>query len=145
MLKQFAECHYLTEDGETVPFIDENLDPFTGEWLARKILQAQPDSQGIPERGKDYNHSTFCDLVLNGLAGVRTREDNILEINPLFTREDLDYLCADAIMYHGHNICVLWDKSGERYKRGMGFKVYCDGKEVYSSDVPEKVEIDLML
>lgn len=145
LLKQFAECHYLTEDGETVPFIDENLDPFNGEWLARKILQAQPDSQGIPERGKDYNHSTFCDLVLNGLAGVRTREDNILEINPLFTREDLDYLCADAIMYHGHNICVLWDKSGERYKRGMGFKVYCDGKEVYSSDVPEKVEIDLML
>ena len=48
-------------------------------------------------------------------------------------------------MYHAHNICVLWDKSGERYKRGMGFKVYCDEKEVYSSDIPEKAEIDLML
>ena len=23
----------------------------------------------LEERGKDYNHSTFCDLVINGLIG----------------------------------------------------------------------------
>ena len=25
--------------------------------------------KGGKERGKDYNHSTFCDLIINGLIG----------------------------------------------------------------------------
>lgn len=143
LLKQYASCHYLTENGCTVPFIDENLDPFTGEWLARKILLENPDPNQVPERGKNYNHSTFCDLVLNGLAGIRAGEDNILEINPLFSPEDLDYFCADGILYHGHTISLLWDREGNRYSLGKGLHIYCDGKEVHISDTLNKVKISL--
>jgi len=28
------------------------------------------DKGGV-ERGKDYNHSTFCDLIITGLVGLR--------------------------------------------------------------------------
>ena len=143
LLKQYACEHYLTEDGKTVPFIDENLDPFTGVWIARTRLHEMKDPPGGADRGRDYNHSTFCDLVLSGLAGVRAREDRILEVHPLFAEGDLDYLCADGILYHGHFICVLWDKTGMRYNRGKGFRVYCDGREAYVSDTVEKIEIKL--
>lgn len=143
LLKQYAACHYLTEDGKTVPFIDENLDPFTGEWLARKILKSWTGAQTITERGKDYNHSTFCDLVLSGLVGIRPGEEDTLEVNPLFTPADLEYLCAEAIRYHGHSVCVLWDRHGERYHLGKGFRVFCDGREVYASEMPRKARVSL--
>ena len=44
LLHLYASCHYLTENGKTVPFIDENLDPFTGEWPARKSVTLNPIS-----------------------------------------------------------------------------------------------------
>jgi len=46
-------------------WIDENLNPFTGDWISRTLLIQR--GSVIPERGKDYNHSTFCDLVISGL------------------------------------------------------------------------------
>ena len=144
LLRKYAQCHYLTENGETVPFIDENLDPFTGEWLARKILQANMDPNAVQERGKDYNHSTFCDLVLNGLAGIRGNEDHALEIVPLFSEDDLSYFCVDGVLYHGHTLCLLWDSTGERYQAGAGFHVYCDGREMFASQqLPDRVQFAL--
>jgi len=38
---------------------------------------------------KDYNHSTFCDLLISGLAGLRARSDGTIEVNPL-ARESWD-------------------------------------------------------
>ena len=143
LLNQYARCQYLTEDGKTVPFIDEDLDPFTGEWLARKILRTMENPPGGIERGKDYNHSTFCDLVLSGLVGVRAMNENILRINPLFEEADLEYLCADGILYRGHSICVLWDRNGNRYHKGIGLHVYCDGVEVFADTHLNEVVIRL--
>ena len=97
---------------------------------------------GGAERGKDYNHSGFCDLVLSGLAGVRPRDDGALEINPMFDAENLDYMCADGIMYHGHSITVLWDKDGSRYGKGAGLRIYVDGKEAASQNTTDKVIIE---
>lgn len=130
LLHQYASCHYLTENGKTVPFIDENLDPFTGEWLARKILRSDPNGKWH-ERGVDYNHSSFCDLVLTGLAGIRPGNENEVIIHPLFTPENLSFFCADGILYHGHAITVLWDQTGEKYRAGKGFHVYADGNEIF--------------
>ncbi len=143
LLSLYANCHKLTEDGKTVPFIDENLDPFTGEWLARKILKNGFKNHKFIERGKDYNHSTFCDLVLSGLAGIRASDGETLEINPLFTDRQYDYFCADGVMYHGKFVTVLWDQNGERYGLGKGFKVFVDGKETFASKTVEKVTVKL--
>ena len=65
--------------------------------------------------------------MLNGLAGIRTRDDEVVEINPLFEESDLEYFCADGILYHNHYITVLWDKTGKKYHKGAGLKVYIDG------------------
>ena len=134
LLHMYANCHYLEEDGKRIPFIDENIDPFTGEWLARKILKTNHDGIAPVERGKDYNHSTFCDLVLSGLAGIRPVDDDTLVVDPLFDGGDIDHFCADGILYHGRFITVLWDRSGKRYGKGKGYKIWVDGEKVFDVD-----------
>ena len=56
------------------PWIDENLNPYTGDWIARSLLRER--RQKPEERGKDYNHSTYCDLIITGLVGLRPRPDD---------------------------------------------------------------------
>lgn len=141
LLKTYTKSHYLTEDGKTVPFIDEDLDPFTGEWIARKILRETEKDPKYANRGKDYNHSGYCDLIISGLAGLRPREDGMLEINPMFDEKNLDFMCVDGILYRGRNICIMWDKDGSRYNKGKGLHIYADGKEIASQDTTEKIII----
>ena len=71
MLRIYAASQQLKrDDGKVVAWIDEDLDPLTGDWIARTILK--PGGEGsVVERGKDYNHSTFCNLVISGLVGIR--------------------------------------------------------------------------
>lgn len=143
LLNLYANCHYLTENSKKVSYIDENLDPFTGVWLARKLLKTKNYKNAIKDRGKHYNHSTFCDLCISGLAGIRCSTDNTLTVNPLFNENDLDYFCADGIKYHGKYITVLWDKYGTRYNKGIGFKIYINGKEIINSSTITKQTFDL--
>ncbi len=81
MLKIYAKSHRLKrDDGTVVPWIDENLNPQTGDWISRTRLKSWKNGtwdagKGGEERGKDYNHSTFCDLVITGLVGLRPRAD----------------------------------------------------------------------
>ena len=143
LLKQYANQHFITENGEKIPFIDEDLDPFTGEWIAKRELEKMQDPPGGADRGKDYNHSSFCDLVISGLCGIRTRADGFLEIDPLFCENDLGWLCADGIKYRGHFISILWDRDGEHYGLGKGFAVFVDGDKKATSDKIEKISIKL--
>ena len=132
LMHQYAAQHVIKlEDGRTVHWIDENLNPFTGEWQARRILIEQ-DRRGIrkmryPERGKDYNHSTFCDLVIAGLCGFVPQENGSVVVKPL-APESWDWWCVDGIRYHGHDVTVLFDRTGNRYGRGKGLSVLVDGK-----------------
>ena len=127
LLKQYAlQQRRLREDGKTVPWIDEDLDPFTGVWLAREIMIGQ-DKAGIKklayrERGKDYNHSTFCDLVIAGLCGIVPQEDGKVSVKPL-APESWEWWCVDGIRYHGRNLTVLFDRDGSRYGKGKGLVV----------------------
>ena len=116
----------VREDGKTVPWIDENLDPFTGEWLARKIM-IDWDAKGIRklayrERGKDYNHSTFCDLVIAGLCGIVPQADGKVVVKPL-APEEWDWWCVDGVRYHGRDVTVLFDRDGKHYGKGKGLVV----------------------
>jgi hypothetical protein len=132
LLKIFAKSHYLTrEDGVTLPWIDENLNPFTGDWIARTRLKTWDNgtwskAKGGVERGKDYNHSTFCDLVISGLAGIRPQEGNRLTVNPLVPADTWDYFCLDNVIYKGRKLTVLYDKSGKKYNRGKGLMIFVD-------------------
>ena len=84
LLSTYSRSHTLTENGRTIPFIDEDLDPFTGEWIARdRIVEMKKEGiDKIEGRGMYYNHSTFCDLVLSGAFGISV-EDDTLTVDPL--------------------------------------------------------------
>lgn len=86
--------------------------------------------------------TAFCDPVLSGLAGVELSDGGIVEINPLFTKE-YDCFCADGVLCNGKYVTVLWDKTGERYKKGKGFKVLVDKEPVFAAEMPCKTEIML--
>jgi len=136
LLQIYTKSHHRTKDnGEVVPWIDENLNPFTGDWIARTRLEVSGESsrRGLRERGKDYNHSSYCDLIISGLIGVRPQEGSTLTINPLIPEGVWDYFCLENVPYHGKNITVLYDKTGEKYKKGKGLMLFVNGKKIASS------------
>lgn len=110
------------------PYVGEYLDETTGYWL-----------KGDQERSRYYNHSTFNDLIITGLAGLRPRADDTVEVNPLIPGERWNWFCLDNVLYHGKIITIIWDKDGTKYKRGKGLQVLVDGKLVASSDKLERV------
>ena len=145
-LLTYARTHRRTRaDGTVVPWIDEVADPFTGVWLSREMLEKRgwPASESGRERGKDYNHSTFCDLVITGLVGLRPRRDGVLEVNPLVPAGAWPWFCLDAVPYRGRTITILWDRDGTRYGRGAGLRLLCDGVEVARRDDLGKLEVKL--
>lgn len=101
------------------PYIGEYLDETTGYWL-----------KGDQERSRYYNHSTFNDLIISGLLGLRPSKGNVLEINPIIPEKTWDWFCLDGVSYHGQKITILWDKTGLKYKKGKGFQVFVNKQPV---------------
>jgi hypothetical protein len=116
-------------------------------WIARQRLEernADLVKQGqaervLSERGKDYNHSSFCDLIITGLVGLRPRADDVVEVNPLVPEGRWDWFCLDKVFYHGRTLTILWDKTGTKYGRGKGLRVFADGREIAQSDALDRV------
>lgn len=127
-LHQFAASH--TKNGK--PYVGEYQDEKNGEWL-----------KGDNPRSSFYNHSTFCDLVINDLIGIKPREDNILEINPLIPRGQWDWFMLDNVSYHNKTITLVWDKTGKKYNKGKGFIIYVDGKQIHQNKDLKPVKINL--
>ena len=105
------------------PFVDEDLNPLTGEWLARAMKIRKKTFYG---RGDHYNHSGYADLVITGLAGLRPRADSIVEVNPLLPAGQWDWFCLDRVPYHGRTLTIVWEK-------GQGLRVLADGREIARS------------
>lgn len=105
------------------PYIGEYLDEVTGYWL-----------KGDQERSRYYNHSTFNDLMITGIVGLRPRADRTVEVHPLIPEDKWNWFCLDNVRYHGHNLTILWDKDGSRYHLGKGLRILVDGKEVGHSE-----------
>ena len=122
MLRQYALSHRLTENGETRCWIDEDMDPFTGRWYARDVLERLPcPTPGkVKERGKDYNHSTFCDLVLSGLLGIHF-DGGRLTADPILP-ESWDHFMVAGLTKD--NWTVLYDKDGTHYGLGPGLRCF---------------------
>ena len=139
-LKTYAKSQHLKrEDGTIVPWIDENLNPDTGDWISRTRLKSWKNgnwdaSKGGIERGKDYNHSTYCDLIITGLIGLRPQADDSVVVNPLLPDDTWDYFCLDGLPYHGSTLTIFYDKTGERYGKGRGLHLLANGKEIGSRE-----------
>src|SRR5262249_49411025 len=101
--------------------------------------------KGGEERGKDYNHSTYCDLIINGLIGLRPRADEMVEVNPLLPPGIWDNFCLDQVRYHNHWLAILFDQDGNHYGRGKGFRLFSDGVQIAAAAGLQKLIAPLVL
>lgn len=99
------------------PYIGEYLDEKNGAWL-----------MGDRERSRYYNHSTFADLVITGLVGLRPQADGSVVINPLVPKNTWDYFCLDNVNYRGDVLTIIYDKDGQHYHQGKGLRLLVNGK-----------------
>ena len=128
ILETYVESQYYRGR----PYIGEYLDETTGYWL-----------KGDQERSRYYNHSTFNDLIITGLVGLRPRADNVIEVNPLVPDGKWDWFALDQVNYAGKSVSIIWDKDGTKYGKGAGLKVFADGTLVASSAKLERVTGEL--
>ncbi len=105
------------------PYIGEYLDETTGQWF-----------NGKEGRSRYYNHSTFADLLITGVIGLRPRADDTVEVFPLLPEGKWDWFCLEGVKYHGRMLTIIWDRDGARYGRGRGLRVLADGKEIARSE-----------
>jgi len=145
-LQIFANAHRrIDEKGNVLPWIDEVLNPYTGDWISRTMLQQMgwPKNKGGEERGKDYNHSTFCDLVISGLIGLRPQAGNTVLINPLIPSKEWDWFCLDNISYHGNILTIVFDRYGNKYNKGKGLMCFVNGVLKAQSNDIKKISFKL--
>lgn len=124
LVKQYAKMHRrIREDGKEVPWIDEVKHPLREEWSSREILKnwGWTEEKGGYERGKDYNHSTFCDIILSGVLGIGFDGDE-LKVNPCIPQE-WEYFKVENLHAGGNTYTVVYDKSGEKYGCGKGVMI----------------------
>ncbi len=114
------------------PYIGEYQDEKTGAWL-----------KGDSPRSRYYNHSTFCDLVVADLVGLRPRADDTLVVHPLVPGDAWDWFALECVPYHGRTVTILWDRTGGRYGKGKGLHVFADGTEIAGSNELEPVAGEL--
>ncbi|WP_256012344.1 MGH1-like glycoside hydrolase domain-containing protein [Desertivirga xinjiangensis] len=122
---KYAMSHKM--NGKT--YIGEYQDEKNGEWL-----------KGDHPRSKFYNHSSFADLIINDLVGLKPRADNTLEINPILPEGQWDWFYLDKVPYHGKLLTIVWDKTGTKYGKGKGFRVFADGKEIAKANKLKKLK-----
>lgn len=116
LLRLYAQMHY---DDEGELNLVEDYYPNNGSalvWLARS---------------PHYFHSGFIDLILSGLVGIRPRQDDYLEVNPL-ADSSIGWFRVDNVLYHGHNVSIQWDVDGSHYGT-QGLIVDVDGQQVNTS------------
>lgn len=123
--------HIRLDDGRVIPWIDENQNPDTGEWIARAMKIRKKTFYG---RGDHYNHSSYCDLIVTGLAGLRPRADDTVVVNPLVPANSWGWFCLDGIPYHGRSLTIVWDRTGQKFQAGKGLTVLADNKPIAHRD-----------
>ena len=127
LLGIYARSH--RKDGK--PYLAEALHPDTGSF----------EGHDAYNHSEHYLHSGYCDLVITGLVGLVPRTDDTLEINPLVPA-DWDYFALDDVSYRGHDVSIVWDKSGQRYAGGAGMHVLVNGKKVHTSKTVGPVKLE---
>ncbi|KFZ36718.1 glycogen debranching protein [Shewanella mangrovi] len=130
LLEQYAALHMM--NGQ--PDLQEDYDPDNGKVIV-----------GL-DRSHHYFHSGFNDLIISGLVGIRPQPNNSVVVAPLVPNSGdgaLDYFALQDVPYHGHQITITFDKTGQRYPE-QGLTVYVDGKAAAHSKTiaPLKINIE---
>lgn len=122
LLRQYAACHIQPDGGY---WLDEDLDPDTGTWRVRDWRRRHDPAKA--EIGRDYNHSTFADLILSGLLGLDVDDTGILA-NPLPAAAELGWLEARGLVLAGVEVTVSWSPE-------VGMRLTAAGAEAHRPDL----------
>lgn len=117
LLSQFATLQH--KNGK--PYVAEAANGDTGQWVY--------DASDFSE---NYNHSSFNDLVLTGLLGIKPQAGNTLVLKPLVP-DNWNYFAVQNVPYHGHTLSIVWDRDGTHYNQGAGLQVFQDGTRIHQS------------
>lgn len=124
LLEQYARQHTRTSavNDTAVPrgsgHVFENLHPDLGYWNNRNRMYWRNDQ--YKDMGDDYNHSTFIDLILSGLLGIRPQKDGTIVVNPLILVSKVPSFAVDHVRIRGDRILsITWSKDGFRYSKGL--------------------------
>jgi hypothetical protein len=117
LLSQFATLQH--KNG--VPYIAEAANGDSGQWVY--------DASDFSEH---YNHSSFVDLVLTGLFGIKPQANDSVQLKPLVP-DGWAYFAVQNVPYHGHLLTIIWDQTGAHYNAGAGLQVCQDGTRIYQS------------
>jgi len=132
LFTSFTRAQFRDQDPRH-PWTGEFYNGDTGKWKTAE---------------RDYNHSTWLDILIPDLLGLVPRDDDVLEIDPLLPEDRLSYFILDGQRYHDHDVTIVWDAAGpgspDRFGDGRrGLDVYVDGKLAVSSPQLERLEVDL--
>ena len=129
LLRQYAQLHYNRARGGVLN-LEEDYNGTTGYPIV-----------GLT-RSPHYFHSGFIDQILSGFVGIRPRDDDVLEVNPLAASTQISYFRADRILYHGNDVAVQWDSTGSQYGTA-GLVVEVNGAVVASSPTLTRLNVTI--
>lgn len=137
-----AQFHALLRSYTNAQFLHQDLQfPWTGEYYNGDTGEWRTDE-------RDYNHSTYLDILIADLAGLRPHPGDRLEIRPLVEEHTPGFM-IDGIRYHGHDLSIAWTRPTAATPGPdgrVGFRVYVDGKLLYTSEdrtPPRRIVRDL--
>ncbi len=131
LFSSFTKAQYRNQD-PAYPWTGEYYNGESGAWKTAE---------------RDYNHSTWLDILIPELIGLVPRPDNVLEVDPLLPAGVLSHFTLDGQRYHGRDVTIVWDAPGDNadaHGDGReGLDVYLDGQVVASSQELTRLRVDL--
>ncbi|MBX7255136.1 MAG: hypothetical protein K1Y02_02150 [Candidatus Hydrogenedentes bacterium] len=104
-------------------FLDGDLAyPWTGEFYNGDTAAWRTDQ-------RDYDHSTYIDILIADLAGLRPRSDELIEVRPIVA-PSMPAFVVDGIRYHNHDVTIAWNPPNDESPTPdslKGYRVYVDG------------------
>jgi hypothetical protein len=131
LFASFTKAQYRAQD-PGFPWTGEYYNGETGRWKTAE---------------RDYNHSTWLDILIPDIVGLVPRGDDVLEVDPLAPPGALAYFTLDGQRYHGRDVTIVWDAPGDdddRHGDGReGLDVYLDGEVAASANELTRLLINL--
>ena len=109
-IRTYAQMHSITENGYTHSFIDEAMHPEKLVWTVHELVRNN--------RGKDYNHSTFIDVVIRGIVGIDPCADEIT-VQPKIVGI-WKWFALENVTFKGVSYNVYYDEDGSKFQKGKG-------------------------
>ena len=112
-----------------------------GDSSRPEVVEHYNSETGTPiSQEEDYFHSSWIDLVVTGVAGLRVSREMVVA-DPIDV--GLDYLDLDGVVVRGRRLRITWRKRDRECPLDLepGLMIWVDGRPVARSDTLARLEI----